>query len=174
MRRIRMARTSRPTSASPPCSRDEPLLHDPSMKKFLIHLAILCVVTGCTPDLRDDPIPYVPFDVISINLNLPAYIDLKTDGRSMYIDGGVRGIILYRKNASTYLAYEQNCSYQPNSACATVNIDVSTLFMICSCCSSTFDFGTGLPTSGPAWRPLRQYETSLNGTTLTITDQIVQ
>ncbi len=143
------------------------------MKRLVVYVA-LWAFAGCTPDLSDDPIPYIPFDVISINLNLPEYIDLKTDGRSMDIDGGVRGIILYRKNASTYLAYEQNCSYQPNSACATVNIDVSTLFMICSCCSSTFDFGSGLPTSGPAWRPLRKYETSLNGSTLTITDQIVE
>jgi nitrite reductase/ring-hydroxylating ferredoxin subunit len=131
-------------------------------------------VAGCTPDLVDDPIPWQPFDVINVNLNLPEYITLKTDGRSMAINGGIRGIIIYRKNASTYLAYERNCSYQPNSACATVDIDVSTLYMLCSCCSSTFDFGTGLPTSGVAWRPLRQYETSLDGTTLTITDVIVE
>lgn len=143
------------------------------MKRFVIFVAI-CTSTGCAPDLSDDAIPWQPFDVISLNLNLPEYIDLKTDGRSMYIDGGVRGIILYRKNASTYLAYERNCSFQPNSACATVDVHVSTLYMLCSCCSSTFDLATGLPTSGPAWRPLRQYETSLNGTILTITDEPVE
>ena len=144
------------------------------MKKILIYIAIGGIMAGCTPDLSDDPIPWQPFDVININLNLPEYINLKTDGRSMSIDGGIRGIIVYRKDASTYLAYERNCSFQPNSACATVDIHVSTLYMLCSCCSSTFDLATGLPTSGPAWRPLRQYSTSLNGTTLTITDQIVE
>lgn len=144
------------------------------MNRFaVLYLALLSLVS-CTPDLSDDAIPWQPFDVISINLNLPEYVDLKTDGRYVYIDGGVRGIILYRKNASTYLAYERNCSYQPNSACATVDVHVSTLYMLCSCCSSTFDLSTGLPTSGPAWRPLQQYETSLNGSTLTITDEIVE
>lgn len=131
-------------------------------------------LAGCEPDLSDDPIPWQPFDVININLNLPEYIEVKKDGGSMYLDGGVRGIILYRQNVSNYLAYEQNCSFQPNSACATVQIHDSTLFMFCACCSSSFDFNTGLPTGGTAWRPLRQYATSLDGSTLIITDQIVE
>ena len=131
-------------------------------------------LAGCSPDMSDDAIPWQPFDVININLNLPEYIDLKTDGRSMYIDGGVRGIIIYRKNASSYFAYERNCSFQPNSACATVDIHVSTLYLLCSCCSSTFDLATGYPTGGAAWRPLRQYDTTLNGSTLIITDEVVE
>lgn len=143
------------------------------MKRFVVHIALLILV-GCTPDLSDDAIPWQPFDVININLNLPEYIALKTDGRSMYIDGGIRGIILHHQSGSNYFAYERNCSFQPNSACATVDIHVSTLYMLCSCCSSTFDLATGYPTGGPAWRPLRKYSTSLNGTTLTITDEVVE
>jgi len=134
----------------------------------------LSLIAGCEPDLSDDAIPWQPFDVININLNLPEYIGLKTDGRSMYIDGGVRGIILYRQNASSYFAFERNCSFQPNSACATVDVHVSTLYMLCPCCSSTFDLATGYPTGGAAWRPLRKYDASLNGSTLTITDEIIQ
>ena len=144
------------------------------MKRILIWFMGFIMVVGCTPDLSDDAIPWQPFDVININLNLPEYISLKTDGSSMYIDGGVRGIILYRQNTSNYIAYERNCSFQPNSACATVDVHVSTLYMLCSCCSSTFDFATGYPTGGQAWRPLQRYETSLNGSTLTITDRIVE
>ena len=144
------------------------------MNRFLVVLGII-LFAGCQPDLSDDPIPWQPFDVISINLNLPEYVNLNFDGRSISLDdAGVRGIILYRQNASTYLAYERNCSYQPNSACATVEVHVSTLYMFCPCCSSNFDLGTGYPTAGPAWRPLNQYYTSLNGSTLTITDEIVE
>ncbi len=144
------------------------------MHRLLIYFIVLMVVVGCTPDLSDDDIPWQPFDVININLNLPGFIRLKMDGSYQYIDGGVRGLILYRKNASNYIAYEQNCSFQPNSACATVEVHVSTLYMLCPCCSSTFDLTTGFPTGGPAWRPLRKYATSLNGSQLTITDQIVE
>lgn len=135
---------------------------------------VVLALTGCEPDLSDDPIPWQPFDVIQMNLNLPEYLRLATDGGNMTIEGGVRGIIVYRQSASNYIAYEANCSFQPNSACATVEVHASTLFMFCSCCSSNFDFATGYPTGGPAWRPLRRYHTSLNGSLLTITDEIVE
>ena len=144
------------------------------MKNWLFCMILIAAFQGCTPDLSDDAIPWQPFDVIQINLNLPEYIALKTDGGSKTIDGGVRGIILYHQSGSNYIAYEANCSYQPNSACATVEVHVSTLYMFCACCSSNFDLSTGYPTGGPAWRPLRRYYTSLNGTTLTITDEIVE
>lgn len=148
------------------------------MKIFLTYFSVLSgllLLSGCEPDLTDDPIPWQPFDVININLNLPEYINLKMDGNYVYLnDGGVRGIILYHKQGSQYLAYERNCSYQPNSACATVEVHASTLYMYCPCCSSNFDFATGSAGGGIAWRPLNQYETSLNGSTLTITDQLVE
>lgn len=135
----------------------------------------LILVSGCEPDRSDDAIPWQPFDVISINLNLPEYINLKMEGNYMYLnDGGVRGIILYHSGNSNYMAYERNCSFQPNSACATVEVHVSTLYMFCPCCNSNFDLATGFPTGGIAWRPLRKYATSLNGSTLTITDEIVE
>lgn len=145
------------------------------MRKIIIWISVLGCTTGCEPDLTDDAIPWQPFDVISINLNLPEYINLKMDGNYQYLnDGGVRGIILYYAGNSNYLAYERNCSYQPNSACATVEVHASTLFMFCPCCNSNFDLATGFPTGGIAWRPLRKYATSLNGSTLTITDEIVE
>jgi nitrite reductase/ring-hydroxylating ferredoxin subunit len=143
------------------------------IRKSKIYLLILLLL-ACTPDMYDDPIPLVPFTDIVINLNLPEYINLRTDGGSKELStGGVRGIIVYRVNASTYFAYERNCSYHPNEACATVNIDSSGFFMIDPCCKSNFDFEEGIPTGGPAWRPLQRYRTQLAGTNLTISDEII-
>jgi nitrite reductase/ring-hydroxylating ferredoxin subunit len=145
------------------------------MKRILVVFFGIVLMVGCEPDLSDDAIPYTPFDVIYLNLNLPEYNILKTDGGFKSLnEGGYKGLIVYRQNASNYLAYDKYCSYQPNSACATVEVHVSTLYMLCACCNSTFDLATGYPTGGPAWRPLRQYETSLNGSELVITDQIVE
>ena len=143
--------------------------HAPKFLTILLTALLLC----CTPDLFDDPIPIVFFQPVEINLALPQYTDLNTVGY-IYISGnaGVRGIILHKKNASTYLAFERNCSYQPNQACATVNVHTSSLFMEDVCCNSTFSWD-GLPTGGIAWRPLRQYQTILNGNQLTITDEIL-
>jgi nitrite reductase/ring-hydroxylating ferredoxin subunit len=145
------------------------------MKKQFVCMIGVIIMCGCQPDLRDDTIPWQPFDVIQLNLNLPEYIRLRGDRSSLYIpDGGVRGIIIYHSGGSDYVSYEANCSYQPNSACATVEVHVSTLYMFCACCSSNFDLATGYPTGGPAWRPLNKYYTSINGSTLTITDEIIE
>jgi hypothetical protein len=129
------------------------------------------LISACSPDLVDDPIPFAAF--ADINIVLTSYPALSSNGGYILVnDGGIRGIILYRKNATTYLAFERNCSYQPGNACATVDVHSSTLFMQDACCGSTFDFD-GNPTGPPAWRPLRQYYTSVSGNTLTITDQIL-
>ena len=132
------------------------------------------VLFGCTPDLSDDPIPFQPFPDIILNLNLPENIALKSKGNAREINGGVRGIIVYCADAGVYAAYERNCSYHPADACATVNIDNSKLFMIDPCCNSNFDFATGMPTGGVAWRPLQEYHTSYDGFELVITDQVIQ
>lgn len=138
--------------------------------KFLT-IFLTAFFTSCSPDLFDDPIPIVFFQPIEINLALPQYIDLNTTGY-VYINAGVRGIILHKKNATTYLALERNCTYQPNQACATVDVHTSNLFLQDVCCGSIFNWD-GLPTGGIAWRPLRQYQTTLNGNLLTITDEIL-
>ncbi|HEU5148564.1 MAG TPA: hypothetical protein VFT90_17675 [Chryseosolibacter sp.] len=145
------------------------------MRYTLISILALLSFSGCDSEPTDDPIPWQPFDIIQINLNLPEYIHLQSDRTYAYLnDGGVRGIIVYHESGNNYIAYERNCSFQPNSACATVEVHVSTLYMLCPCCSSSFDLATGFPTGGPAWRPLRQYETSLTGSTLTVTDLVVE
>lgn len=147
-----------------------------SLKFFsaLIIILFLTVLSSCEPDVSDDPIPFQPFSSIQINLNLPEYNDLRTVGGYKYIDGGVRGIILYRASTTSYIAYERNCSYQPNNACATVDVHISRLYMNDPCCGSSFDFATGAPMGGVAWRPLRQYETLVTGNELTITDAIIE
>jgi hypothetical protein len=141
-----------------------------TVNRFFKGLILLSLLISCEPDLVDDPIPFQPF--ADINIVLPNHPDLFSDGGYIFVnDGGVRGIILYRKSTTTYLAFERNCSYRPNDACATVDVHASTLFMQDACCGSSFKFD-GKPSGGPAWRPLQQYQTFLSGTTLTITDQL--
>ncbi len=137
--------------------------------------AVACMVAaGCSSDFSDDPIPPAAFPDIHMNLNLSDNLILRSKGNSRQIEGGVRGIIVYCADVGVFRAYERNCSFHPNDACATVNIDVSTLFMTDPCCGSTFDFNTGNPMGGAAWRPLRQYRTSFDGTVLLITDEVVE
>jgi nitrite reductase/ring-hydroxylating ferredoxin subunit len=134
---------------------------------------LLIVASACARDLSDDPVPFIPFVDIVINLTLPQYIGIRTDGGHVEIDGGVRGIILYRASSTTYIAYERNCSFRPNEACATVNVHNSGLFMIDPCCNSSFNFSDGYPTGGPATRPLVRYRTQLSGLILTVSSEVI-
>jgi hypothetical protein len=136
-------------------------------------LLLMICCGACSPDLSDDPIPLATFSPFTFNINLPQYQKLRSQGTVEINDIGVRGVIVHRINPTTYITYERNCSYQPIQACATVNIDVSNLFLTDPCCNSTFELATGNPTGGPAWRPLRKYETYLTGSDITITENIV-
>lgn len=138
-----------------------------------VALTLITQFNACTPDLSDDEIPYLAFQDITINLNLPAYTSLATVGGYKYLnDGGVKGLIVYRSGASTYVVFERNCSYTPNEACATVEVHSSSLYMHDPCCGSMFRFPDGEPNGGIAWRPLRQYVSYYNNQTLTITDEV--
>ena len=108
------------------------------------------------------------FAPININLNYPQYQKLKLDGGYQYIEeGGLQGIILYRLDEKTYIAYERLCSLEDGSP---ISVDGSGLFM--KGCDSTFSFTDGYPTSGSSTRPLMKYRTTLTGQTLVITDEV--
>ncbi len=127
---------------------------------------------SCSPEPIDDPIPTATFADIYLNLMLPENAILQQTGNYRYINGGVRGLIVYRAGTSQFRVFERNCSYQPNTACATVEVHSSGLYMHDVCCGSQFSF-TGHPSGGPAWRPLRQYQAILNGNELLITDEVI-
>lgn len=129
---------------------------------------------ACEPQLVDDPIPLATFQDQVCNLGLPEYSSLRVDGGYKELNNiGVRGVIVYRVDATTFRAYERNCSYHPNEAGSTVNIHASALYLEDSSCGSTFNFSDGQPLGGPAWRPLRQYRAAISGTFLTISSEII-
>ncbi|MEX2335693.1 MAG: hypothetical protein WD555_00305 [Fulvivirga sp.] len=143
------------------------------MKKIGWLFCIACVFSCNENDFQEE-IPYAFFEDIRIELDLPQYNDLSFDGGYMTLNEGVRGIILYRENESSYHAYEMICSYHPQDACATINVHGSGLTMFCPCCNSTFSFTTGYPTGGgPAQYPLRKYQVYLDRRVLTVTDEPV-
>ena len=137
----------------------------------IICLALLVSFSSCKPE-EDAEVPYIPFEDVVVNLSLPEYFVLQSTGGYKYIGSGVKGIILYRKDAQTIYAFERNCTFEPNAACATVEVDPTGIQMSDPCCSSTFNLD-GVPIYGPARRELRRYHAELTGSTLIVTDEIV-
>lgn len=146
------------------------------MRSFFRHFGLLClstalsVLAGCgSSDSNVEPA--IPTAVVNdlINLSTQEATPLRFDNGYVYRAGGIRGIIVIRKSAQQYLAFERNCPYQPYDACAKVSMDRSGFFLVDTCCTTRFDL-YGQVTSGPARRPLRQYNTSLSGNLLYITN----
>jgi nitrite reductase/ring-hydroxylating ferredoxin subunit len=145
-----------------------------SIRVSLMALMFLMLLGSCEPQMTDDSIPWLPFPEVVLDLSFPVNQSLRVDGGLLEIDNaGVRGIIVYRVSGNTFRAYERNCSFQPNEAGATVNIHSSNLYLIDHSCGSSFSLADGIPSGGPAWRPLRQYRTVFANNTVTITDESV-
>lgn len=140
--------------------------------RYTLSIGLLIAVLahlGCSNEFVDGEIPPATFNDIIINLDF--YPKLSFDGGYVLLNEGVRGIILYRVSASQYNAFERNCSYEPNAACATVEVHSSGLFLDDPCCGSSFSLQDGTPTGGPARLPLRRYRIERSGRNLTITDE---
>ncbi|QJX49180.1 hypothetical protein HMJ29_05690 [Hymenobacter taeanensis] len=118
----------------------------------------------------NDAQPQIPLATVNelVVLTDQKNSNLRFDNGAVYINGGVRGIIVVRQNASSYLAFERNCPYQPLDTCARVKIDPF-IRLYDPCCTSQFSF-QGQVQGGPATRNLRQYNTALSGNLLTITN----
>ncbi len=147
------------------------------MKRFLI-LSFCISLWSCGADDRvDDPIPFQSFPTITFSISLPEYSALQVDGGHTVISSfngepvGIRGVIVYRESPTIFRAFEQTCSFQPYEAAS--NVQARATDMQCSGCSSNFNYEGNPAGNGPAWRPLGQYKTSISGSTVTITDEVI-
>ncbi|MFL2573784.1 MAG: hypothetical protein ACJ0P8_05025 [Flavobacteriales bacterium] len=135
------------------------------MKKAKFLVLFLIIISSCGDS--NDYIRNVYVDV-EIDLSLPEFSPLNTVGNSIFIEGGNKGIIIYRFSNYEYNIYDRNCSYEPNLECSYIDSINSTIAM-CGCCSSAFLLDqNGVAANSPAVLPLKQYNYSLNNTLLHI------
>lgn len=115
----------------------------------------------------DDVVPNVYVDIY-VYTSDPAFVNLNVPGGWVYITGGAKGIIIYRKSTTDFMAYERNCTYNPSEACARVEVDSSNVLAVDKCCGSQFSIIDGSVVKTPATMPLKQYQTSFDGNVLHI------
>jgi len=135
------------------------------MKKIIILVFSLLSLSSCTHS--DDYIQDVYVN-IEVPVNQPEYSDLDAIGNSIFITGGVKGIIIYHANVNDYRAFDRNCSFEPSTQCAYID-SINSTIASCNCCSSKFLIDqNGITANGPALRPLKEYYTSFSGGILKI------
>jgi Rieske Fe-S protein len=142
------------------------------MRKIRIFMGIVLLlllpgllVPSCESN-QGEIIPYVKVDEY-----LLLYADLADMGigTTKLINGGWRGIVLYRETDLEFFAYDRTCTQFPEHDRAVV--EDSTFFGVFECpdCGSTYLLMNGAePNSGPARYPLVQYNTSIQGDVLHI------
>lgn len=136
------------------------------MGQIYSRIAIFCLVvvtlffTSCKEEPH--PIPNVPVN-ISINLDLPSYQPLNAPGGYVYINGGSRGIVVYR-NFDEFVALDRHSTYNSEDPCAVAEVDSLNFFELVDTCSgSRFSIMSGVVLEGPAKWGLRRYNASWDG-----------
>lgn len=136
------------------------------MQKWFYILLIPVLLLSCSKD-QNANIPLVPVD-ITIHLNNPSYNAIAVPGGWIYVNGGSRGIIVYRVSNNEFKALDRHCTFDSSNSCALVSVDVSNITALDDCCGSKFLLTDGSVTKGPANLPLKQYNTSFDGSVLRI------
>lgn len=137
--------------------------------KYTIVL-LCCVITlfsgSCKKD-TESTVPDTPVDIY-IYTSSPTFVNLNAVGGWVYVNGGVRGILVYRKTSSDFMAYDRNCTYQSSNPCATIHVDASNIIAKDTCCNSEFSMYDGSVLQTPASLPLKAYNTTFDGNVLHI------
>ncbi len=142
---------------------------DKTMKTFLKILAssglFILILNGCEENTSQ--IPQVPVNLY-LNLNNPEYFDLQPVNGFVYEEGGYRGIVIFQRAQSDYVAYDRASPYDPTNDCAKIYVDQTRLIAVDSCSGSEFQMYDGSVVKGPAEYPLKMYQTSFDGSILYI------
>ena len=135
------------------------------MEKIIILVVSMLFLSSCIDS--NDYIQDVYVN-IEIPVNQPEFSDLDSIGNSLFITGGVRGIIIYHSNVNDYRAFDRNCSFEPSTQCSYID-SINSTIASCNCCSSKFLIDqNGITANGPALLPLKEYYTSFSGGILKI------
>lgn len=108
------------------------------------------------------PIPNVPVNIV-INLDLPSYQPLTAPGGYAYVNGGSRGIVVYR-HFNEFVALDRHSTYDSDNPAAIVSVDPENVFELVDTLSdSRFSISNGGVLSGPAKFGLKRYSATWDG-----------
>ena len=124
--------------------------------KIALILLVLSALYACKKN--DDAIPNVAVNEY-IDLNLPSYFPLNAVNGWVYYNAGVKGLIIFRKSTTEFVAIERTCSFDPSTSGAVVEVESNNIIAIDSICGSRFSLFDGSIVNGPATRALQQYKT---------------
>jgi len=133
-----------------------------------ILLVLLVFLFSCEKNDINDILPNRSVNV-TIDLNLPQYINLQTPTGWAETSGGLRGILVLNTGLTPlYKAYERAC---PNNDCSSPMIFDGSLKMKCPCDNSEYSIIDGSPQTAGNLHFAREYRVNqINPSTINITN----
>jgi cytochrome b6-f complex iron-sulfur subunit len=126
----------------------------------LLPACLAGLATSCSSDESNDSGSSIPTPTATSNFTVDTSTGvLATNGGFIVM----KGIIIARTNTGTFLAVSSSCTHEG----VTLGYDKSGNVFVCPRHNSQFT-STGTVISGPAPSNLKQYQTTLSGTTLTV------
>ena len=134
-------------------------------KRWIFILVTLLSVLSCGKN-NQNPVPNVPVDV-TIDLSFPSYSALQGVSVYTYVNGGSRGIIVYRKSLNEFVAFDRHSPADAEGTCLEPLYPDANNFLelIDSCNNARFSLYDGSPISNSQYG-LRQYATQFNGSNI--------
>lgn len=129
-------------------------------------LLVFLTLASCRDSISR--VPDVPV-YITININQPAFFDLTVPAGWVYVTGGSRGIIVYRKSMDEFIALERHSPYQPEDNCAVV-VNDDNVIISDPCSDSQWLIMDGTIVQGPTAFALKTYSTTYSNSILTISN----
>ena len=122
--------------------------------------AFLLLQSSC--EQNNQNIPYVPVN-FDLNLNLPSYNSLNYPGEHLILQGGSKGIVVYRYTTDEFVVLDRHSTFDVTQGCnVTVESDGITLSDDNDCSNSKWLILDGTVMQGPATLSLHRYRTNWN------------
>ncbi len=136
------------------------IISESNLRFFLIPTLFLFIFVRCDKD--EIPFPYVS---VYANLALDTQLGNVLVGNYVLVDGyGVGGLIIYRADFNSFLAFDRACTNEASHTCILANDDS---MLECPCCGSKFwmvnNDIAGTVYLGPAKYPLKRYSCTYDG-----------
>lgn len=129
---------------------------------FILLLAGLTVSSSCKKKNNLNPVPSIPLD-ITININLPSYNALTGVGGWAYVEGGSKGIVVYRRSIDEFVAFDRHSPANDGTCEQSLVTNEDNFLQLDDLCSgATFSLYDGSPMSGSEFG-LRMYMTFFDG-----------
>jgi nitrite reductase/ring-hydroxylating ferredoxin subunit len=134
------------------------------MKRFIL-LAFFMSLLSCSDNIDNNQfLPNVNVDV-TIDLNLPQFINLQVAGGFAFASGGIRGLVIYN-NGIGFVAFDRACPHLELQSCSVMTVE--SLFMVCPCDGERFQLIDGAPENGDIQQSARFYNVTRSGDILRI------